>query len=112
MKIYKHAADILLKLTDLLKGAKVKNDWTKIVWSKDLITSYKKSNQALSDVALLWFLSIDGKLVLHSDANEIAIGATLSLLKGFNCKPLGFFSRMLSNLQTKYSSMVEYHFVK
>lgn len=103
-RFVKNAADLLAPLTDLLKGSKLKNDRTLIKWTDDLTQSFEQSKQALSTATLLSFPSKDGDLILHSDASNIAIGATLSTLEDQHCRPLAFFSKRLNEAQCKYSS--------
>ena len=50
----------------------------------------KSTKQAFSDAVLLLFPSIDGKLVLHYDASEIATGAIFSILERFDIKLIKF----------------------
>lgn len=101
-RFIKNAATLLSPLTDLLRGKK-KPDSTPIEWSDSLNNSFDAAKLALTD-ATLAFPSQDGKLALHSDASDVALGATLSLKTNEGLKPLAFFSKKLNTAQSKYSS--------
>lgn len=98
------AADTLAPLTDLLKGSKKKNDRTRIDWSEDLDRAFQKSKEHLTSATLLSFPNPKGQLILHCDASENAIGATLSTIHERTYQPLSFFSKRLNQTQCKYSS--------
>lgn len=99
----KNAAHMQISLTNYLKNTK-KNDKTPITWTPDSIEAFKTCKQALSDVTQTSFPAPNSTFMLITDASTTAIGAVLEQLEHDIWKPVGFFSRKLSDTETRYST--------
>lgn len=97
-----HAAKVQKPLHELLKGPAVKPNM-EIVWSTTLEQAFAASKQSLANATLLAHPNPTAKLVLVTDASDVAIGAVLQQETGSVCQPLGFFSKKLNAAQKKYS---------
>lgn len=96
-------AQYQVHLTSFLKGAK-KNDKTNLDWSEKAEEEFKKCKQLIADAVLLAHPKPDATLILHVDASDFAIGASLSQIVKQELQPLAFFSRKLSQTEKKYSA--------
>ncbi|KAL1512451.1 hypothetical protein ABEB36_002041 [Hypothenemus hampei] len=93
------AAEIQAPLHDILHNKTKKNDKTQIEWTPQTEDAFVKCKDSLASAATLVYPS-KGKLTLYCDASETSIGAVLQQ----DDKPLGFFSKKLSDAERKYST--------
>ena len=98
-----HAATTQNALNKYLHGSK-KNDKTKIVWTDEANSAFDSCKQLITDTTLLDHPRCSGRLILLTDASSSAVGAALHQLSNNSLKPLGFFSKNLSDTQKKYST--------
>ncbi|GBN25890.1 Retrovirus-related Pol polyprotein from transposon 17.6 [Araneus ventricosus] len=96
-------AEILAPLNAYLVGSK-KRDTTKIKWNPETDASFDKIKKCLADATLLSHPSTNEKLALVTDCNDFAMGGVLNEITPKGPKPLGFFSKMLTPTQAKYSA--------
>lgn len=96
-------ADLQLPLLRYIKQS-IKNDKTKIVWTSEAEESFKKLKQTLADATQASFPSPNSKLTLTTDASTTCIGAALEQMEDDVVRPVGFFSRKLSETEKRYST--------
>lgn len=102
-RFIENAAAILAPLNRYLVGAK-KRDKRPIDWTIQAEEAFKESKERLAKTTLLTHPREDAKLLLRTDASNAAMGAVLEQRQGGEYKPLGFFSRKLSETQQRYST--------
>lgn len=90
-------------LQSLIKGNQ-KKDKTPIVWNEEASQMFEQCKQDLAQVTTLAHPSPNAKLVLHVDASNFCVGAALSELQNGFLKPLGFYSKRISESQKKQST--------
>lgn len=90
-------------LSTYLHNAK-KNDKTPIVWSPDAETAFSECKLQLENAATLSYPSANATLALMTDASNTCAGAVLQQLDKGMWKPLGYFSKRLSETQQRYST--------
>ena len=93
-------AEILQPLTDMLTN--IKN--CKITLTDDALSAFHKIKLVLSNVADLSFVSSKSELSLACDASDHAIGAVLQQKVNGEWKPTAFFSKKLSETESRYST--------
>lgn len=81
-----------------------KNDRTKIEWTTETTDAFFKCRESLKNAALLSYPKSNGTLALMTDASNIGIGAVLQQKENGSWKPLGYFSKKLTDRQKKYSA--------
>lgn len=86
-----------------LIGAK-KNDKRSIPWNPDTEAAFERCKKQLAEATLLAHPAENARLILTTDASDVAIGATLEQINDTNIQPLGFFSTKLSPTETRYSA--------
>lgn len=91
------------KLQKLIKTNK-KNDRTPVEWDDDATTAFEECRNSLAEAALLVHPSLNAKLVLHVDASNFCVGAAIHEIVDGNLRPLGFFSKRMSDTQKRYST--------
>lgn len=91
------------RLQTLIKGNK-KKDKTKLIWTDDASAAFEEYKQMLSNTTLLVHPSKTAKIIVSTDASDIAIGGVIHQIDNDECKPLAFFSRKLKEAQTRYST--------
>ena len=98
------AAQLLLPLTDELKGGKPASE--KLQWSPTLEKAFVEAKAALSSATCLAHPHPQATLALHVDASASHVGAALhQQLPGSSAwQPLGFFSKKLEVSQTRWSA--------
>jgi len=102
-RFIKGAADILRPLTDATKGTGGKK--SPLTWSSSMEEAFPKAKQALQDAALLVHPVEGARLSLHVDASDHHVGGALQLWEeSRGWRPLGFFSRKLSETEKRYST--------
>ncbi|UYV70049.1 hypothetical protein LAZ67_7001603 [Cordylochernes scorpioides] len=102
-RFLKNAAEDQAILNDFLKGSK-KNDKRSIPRTEEAEQKFIKCKTELSKAELLTFPDPECPLVLFTDASDRAMGAVLQHFIDGAWKPIAFFSKKLSESQTKYST--------
>lgn len=97
------AADYHAKLNSFLINSK-KNDKSQIPWSDESIEAFEQSKLGLKKAVTLSFPSADVPISLMTDCSNTCAGAVLQQKEGNSWKPIGFFSKKLSDAQQKYST--------
>jgi cleavage and polyadenylation specificity factor subunit 1 len=101
----KKAAQTLAPLNDILKGRSRKNDRTPVPWTPALEQSFEKAKYEFSNYTLLHFPNNECKLMLTTDASNIAYGGVLEQITVLGKRqPLAFFSGKFSEQQQKWST--------
>jgi hypothetical protein len=90
--LYPKRAEILAPLTNLCGQNK------KFHWSDEQNTAFNKIKDLLMQETMLTYPKFDQPFVIYTDASEKQIGGIMTQ----DGKPLGFFSRKLSNTQRCY----------
>lgn len=91
------------ELNKYIRGAK-KNDKSKINWTDEASDAFIKCKESLQSAALLSYPMPETPLALMTDASNTCTGAVLQQFVGGHWKPLGYFSRKLTDAQVKYST--------
>jgi len=102
-RFIKNAAAILAPLNGYLTGAK-KRDKRPIEWTTQAEEAFHESKRRLAETTLLVHPRGNAKLLLRTDASNVAMGAVLEQYQEGEYKPLGFFSKKLSETQQNYST--------
>lgn len=102
-RFIKDAAAVLAPLNKYLTGTK-KGDKRPIEWTTQAEEAFHKSKGLLAEATLLVHPRGDAKLLLRTDASNVAMGAVLEQCQEKGSKPLGFFSKKLSDTQQRYST--------
>jgi hypothetical protein len=90
--LYPKSAEILAPLTSLCgKNAKFK-------WETEHNEAFQKMKQTMANKTMLTYPNFDEPFVVHTDASNKQIGGVISQ----NDKPLGFFSKKLTDVQKRY----------
>lgn len=98
-----HAAEQQAEMNKYLHNSKRK-DKTKIEWTEKAEEEFKQTKVSLQNAILLSHPSTDSPLTLMTDASDTSVGASIQQKEGNVWKPLGFFSKRLSETQKKYST--------
>ena len=97
------AASILKPLTDATRGAGGKH--SKLEWTKVMGKAFLAAKAALTDAAHLAHPLQEVELSQAVDASNHQVGAALQQRSpGGEWQPLSFFSRKLTNTETRYST--------
>lgn len=97
------AAELHAPLNALLSGSK-KNDNRQIVWTDLLVEVFNKCKLSIANIVQLSHPEPDCKLVLFTDASDVAVGSALHKVTPSGYLPLSFYSTKLNNAQKKYSA--------
>ena len=97
-------AGIAKPITDLLKNAS-KTSNKRIQWNADADAALVRLKKELLERITLSFPDYRYPLDIHSDASGSAIAGILSQLIDGIDRPIFFFSRVLSPLETRYHSL-------
>lgn len=98
-----HAVQSQALLSKYLHNAK-KNDKTPVVWTPDTEAAFQQCKTQLENAVTLSYPYADATLSLVTDASNTCAGAVLQQLVKSSWKPLGFFSKRLSETQQRYST--------
>jgi transposase InsO family protein len=90
--LYPRRAEILAPLTSLC-GKK-----EKFVWNKEHNEAFLNMKQVMAAETMLTYPNFDEPFVVHTDASNKQIGGVITQ----NNKPLGFFSKKLTDVQRRY----------
>lgn len=96
-----NAAKVQGILDKYLHGAK-KRDKTKIEWTDEANRAYDMCKENLKNAATLAHPIPDAELSLMTDASDFSIGAVLQQKENGIWRPLGYFSKRLTESQKKY----------
>ncbi len=92
-------AQVLKPLTDLLKvGA------TTLEWTVSTQEAFQKAKHLLAAAVPLQHPTPNVELSLATDASDTHIGGVMQQKSGFHWRPLGFFSRKLTDTESRYST--------
>lgn len=97
------AAEMQAPLNAYLHNSK-KRDKTKIAWTELALEAFSQCKQSLCNAVTLSHPDESAPLILMTDASENCVGAALHQLVGSKLEPLGFYSKKLTETQTKYST--------
>ena len=97
------SSEIHAKLNEFLHNSK-KKDKSIIPWTDESIEAFEQSKKSLSRAVTLTFPSGDAPLTLMTDCSNTCAGAVLQQKEEDRWKPLGFFSKKLSETQQRYST--------
>lgn len=91
------------KLQRLIKGNK-KKDKTVLKWDSEAEEAFKKCKNELANAALLAHPTPNAQLVLLTDASGFCLGGAIHEMVGKQLKPLGFYSKRMSESQKRQST--------
>ena len=95
-------------LYDILKEHNRKKCSTKPIpisaWQKPQDISFRELKEAVRRCAALTFPDPQAETRLVTDASDVAAGAVLEQVMNGQWKPIGFYSKMFSNAELKYSA--------
>jgi hypothetical protein len=89
-----HRSDVLAPLSGMT------SDTTKFVWTDTHQKAFDKIKQIVSREVMLAFPDFSKEFVIHTDASHHQLGSVISQ----NDKPIAFYSRKLSDTQTRYTT--------
>ena len=98
-----HAAETQIPLFSCMKR-NIKKDRTPINWTTEMLDAFNKCKTDLSNATLLAHPDANAKISLYVDASDYALGGTVLQWNNEEWQPLAFFSKKLSQAQTKYST--------
>jgi hypothetical protein len=90
---------MLKPLTDALKGAP-----KKIQWTEEMQQAFEDSKKAVANTSRLVHPEANAEISLATDASNSHVGAVLQQRSGGDWLPLAFFSKKLNPAQMKYST--------
>jgi hypothetical protein len=90
--LYPKHAELLAPLTDLCGQNK------KFVWSTEHDEAFAKIKQQMAQEAMLTYPQFDQPFIVYTDASDKQIGGVITQ----HDKPLGYFSRKLTDTQRRY----------
>lgn len=96
-----NAASVQGTLDKYLHGA-TKRDKSRIEWTEEANRAFEKCKENLKNAATLTHPIPDAELCLMTDASDFSIGAVLQQKESDTWRPLGYFSKRLSEPQKKY----------
>ncbi|CAH8519923.1 unnamed protein product [Schistosoma margrebowiei] len=94
-----HAAERLRPLTDLLR-----DNPRRLEMNDSARTAFTEIKTALAQATLLAYPDPSATLSIAVDASDVVIGAVMQQNISGSWKPLEFFSRCLTSMETKYSA--------
>lgn len=97
------AAEYQKELHRYLNGAK-KRDKSLIKWTECADAAFEKCKSCLQSATMLQYPVANAELAIMADAANGCVGAVLQTKVGGQWKPLGYFSKRLSETQQKYST--------
>lgn len=97
------AAGYQAELHKYLRCSK-KNDNTPIVWTAEAEVAFGQCKEALRNAAILAFPAPGAPLALMTDASQKCVGAVLQQRMENKWQPIAYFSKALSEAQTRYST--------
>lgn len=100
-KFIQGAAQLLAPLTNALKGSKGSKA---LEWSPEMISAFSAAKTKLLSVPTIIHPAPNAPLSLAVDASDSHVGGVLQQKVAGNWAPLGFFSRKLTNPESRYSA--------
>lgn len=97
------AADHQARLNEFLHNSK-KKDKTKIPWNAEAEAAFEQCKVSLQSAVTLSHPIPEAPLSLMTDASNTCVGGVLQQRVGNEWKPLGYFSKKLTEAQKKYST--------
>ena len=94
----------LAPLYDMIKGKRYSRSTIK--WTLELKKAFEASKDCLANFTAWGFPAPNAKISLVTDASDDAAGAVLQQEVDNNIQPLGFFSKVFSRIERKYSAFV------
>lgn len=101
---YQDFSEGLLSKTGLLTDATKKAAPNRIKWTEKLCESFNDVRKVLSNSSALVIPRSDDTFVLQTDASKRGLGAVLCVLRDGKEEPTGYFSRKLTDVQTRYTA--------
>lgn len=98
-----NAAESQSILNQYLHNSKRK-DKTPIHWTESADKAFEQCKDSLKNAVLLSHPLPDAPLALFTDSSDSCVGGVLNQREGKSWKPLGYFSKKLSDTQKKYST--------
>lgn len=98
-----HSADHQTELNKYLGNSKRK-DKTKINWTEVAERNFEQCKDDLKNAVLLSYPTTGSPLALMTDASDTCVGAVLQQNIDNKWKPLGYYSKKLTEAQMKYST--------
>lgn len=98
-----NAVETQMVLQSLIIG-NVKNDKRPVNWTPEAEIAFEKFKDKLASATLLAYPIENAKIVLAVDASNTCIGGAVHQINNGKLEPLGFFSKKLTNAETKYST--------
>lgn len=98
-----HAAEHQKELSKYFQNAK-KNDKTKIQWSEEAKVAFSQCKRDIENAILISYPSHSEPFAIMTDASNTCAGAVIQQRIKGKWRPLGFFSKKLSEAQQKYST--------
>lgn len=97
------AVETQMVLQSLISG-NVKNDKRQVNWTPEAEIAFEEFKDKLAKATSLAYPVENAKIVLAVDASNTCIGGAIHQINNEKFEPLGFFSKKLSNAETKYST--------
>lgn len=97
------AMEAQLVLQSLIQG-NIKNDRRPVIWTPEAEIAIQDFKSKLANATLLAYHRGNAKLTLAVDASDTCTGGVVHQQFNDKLEPLGFFSKKLSNAETKYST--------
>lgn len=85
-------------------GNSKRKDKTEIKWTELAERNFEQCKEDLKNAVLLSYPSTDNPLALMTDASDKCVGAVLQQNVNNSWKPLGYYSKKLTEAQMKYST--------
>ena len=89
-----HRSDVLAPLSGMTSNT------SKFVWTDVQQQAFDKIKQIVSREVMLAFPDFSKEFIVHTDASKYQLGSVISQ----NNKPIAFYSRKLSDTQTRYTT--------
>ena len=99
-KYVPHCSELTAPFASLSSGKKRQL----IHWTPELVNQFEHLKEGLKTVEILAYPKSDAELILTTDASTTAVGAILHQIANGNNEPLEFFSRKLTQTETRYST--------
>ncbi len=77
---------------------------SQVIWTQECQDSFGKLCLLLSDASFLTIPTQTDELLLQTDASAQGLGACLSILRNGEELPAGFYSRKLTDTESRYSA--------
>lgn len=102
-RFIKNAAQVQAPLHAYSQGMK-KRDKREIAWTPEANQAFESCKSQLANASLLAHPLANTTLTLHADASDSSMGAVLEQRENGMWRPLGFYSKKLTDTQKRYST--------